>query len=359
MKKVYLQKITQHGTISYCGKIDPRILVRIAAKIEMSTVQDAQRPLNEKRVKEIASYVNDEMGILPNTLTIATRDNKISINKANIGEELYYCELPDTENEFAAYEESIDVMDGQHRLYAFLPNIGLLSDNDPFEIGFTLYDKPTLNLRRKIFISCNEKQEKVSPNLLLWFKEKLNMLTSDEKRYYSIVSGLANEYPLKGHVIMSAEKIKNGVKAKEIIADLKKVKILELSSSGSSLSNEQIISVIRTYLTAWEKVVGFEFAKSSSADAGVAVKMAGLKYMLYVLPTIWDYAITCHEKFKEEFVMNTIRKLISKFGVEYECFFIDKELNKYFRDRTMIMELSNQSIDIIKKFGSEDFNPLD
>ena len=51
MKKIYLQKIIQYGTECYIGKIDPRNLVRVAEKIEMSAVQDAQRPLNEKGSK--------------------------------------------------------------------------------------------------------------------------------------------------------------------------------------------------------------------------------------------------------------------------------------------------------------------
>ena len=60
MKRVYLQKITQYGSISYIGKIDPRELIKVAKKVEMSTTQDAQRPLNEKRVKSIAKYVSEE-----------------------------------------------------------------------------------------------------------------------------------------------------------------------------------------------------------------------------------------------------------------------------------------------------------
>ena len=50
MKRIYLQKITQYGSVSYIGKIDPRDLIRVAKKVEMSVTQDAQRPLNEKRV---------------------------------------------------------------------------------------------------------------------------------------------------------------------------------------------------------------------------------------------------------------------------------------------------------------------
>lgn len=359
MRRVYLQKIIQHGVVSYCGRIDPRELVRIAEKVTMGEIQDAQRPLNKKRVKEIASYVNADMGILPNTLTIATNSNKIQIKKTDFDDNLYYCELPNKEDEYDKFTNSIDVMDGQHRLYSFLPDMELLPANEPFEIGFVLYDKPSLALRRRIFISCNEKQEKVDPNLLIWFKEKLGLLNTEEVRYFNIVSTIANDYPLKDHVIMSAEKIKNGVKSKEIMADLKKIKILEFSQSGEKLSDSQIISLIEEYLTAWEKVVGFEFASSSPKDAGVAVKMAGLKYMIYILPAIWDYSINIKKKFKEAFLTETIQKLISAFGVEYENFFTDEDINKFFRDRTMIIELSNKSIDIVKKFGSESFNPLD
>lgn len=359
MKKVYLQKIIQHGVTSYCGKIDPRALVRIAEQITMGEVQDAQRPLNKQRVKEIASYVNAEMGILPNTLTIATKSNKIKIQKTDFDDNLYYCELPDKENEYEEYANSIDVMDGQHRLYSFLPDMDLLPSNEPFEIGFVLYDKPSLALRRRIFISCNEKQEKVNPNLLIWFKEKLGLLKNEELRYFNIVSTIAKDYPLKGHVIMSAEKLKNGVKAKELMTDLKKIKILDFSQSGVKLDDSQIISLIEEYLRAWEKVVGFEFATSSPKDAGVAVKMAGLKYMIYILPAIWDHSIKSQKKFKDEFLVETIQKLISSFNVAYGDFFTDDELNKFFQSRTMINELANQSIDIIKKFGSESFNPLD
>lgn len=358
MQKIYLQKIVQYGNECYIGKIDPRILVRIATKIEMSTTQEAQRPLNEKRVKDIASYVKDDTGILPNTLTIATKNAKIKIEKCPELSEIMYAYFPSKEDEFEDFKDSIDVMDGQHRLYSFLPEIRLISDNVKYEIGFTLYDNPTLFQRRKIFISCNEKQEKVSANLLLWFREKLNMLSDDEKRFFGIVSQLSNDFPLKGHVITSAEKIKNGVKSKEITADLKHAKILELRSPNGSLSDNDIVTVIQRYLIAWQNVAAFDFATSSSKEAGVAVKMAGLKYMIYILPAIWDYSITCHEKFTQDFIERTLKKMIAKFGIESDKLFIDKDLNQYFRDRTMISNLAEQSIDFIKKFGSEDFDPL-
>ena len=123
MKKIYLQKIKQHEVDCYLGKIDPRDLVRVATKIDMSAIQDAQRPLSEKRTKDISSYVSKN-GILPNTLTIATKDTKFTINVVNEINGLFYIDFPETDSEFENFKDSIDVMDGQHRLYSFLPEIG-------------------------------------------------------------------------------------------------------------------------------------------------------------------------------------------------------------------------------------------
>lgn len=100
MKKIYLQKIIQYGTECYIGKIDPRNLVRVAEKIEMSAVQDAQRPLNEKRVKSIANYVDGDKGILPNTLTIATKDQRFEIHECEEMAGIYYIEFPETDSEY-------------------------------------------------------------------------------------------------------------------------------------------------------------------------------------------------------------------------------------------------------------------
>jgi hypothetical protein len=35
MKRIYLQRITQYGSVSYIGKIDPRELIKVVKKVEM------------------------------------------------------------------------------------------------------------------------------------------------------------------------------------------------------------------------------------------------------------------------------------------------------------------------------------
>lgn len=361
MRKIFLQKITQHDSECYIGRIDPRDLVKVATKIEVAKVQDAQRPLNGKRVKEIAKYVNDEKGILPNTLTLATKGNLYKVSQCSSSKDLFYIEFPETKEEYQKYEESIDVMDGQHRLYSFAEKQRLIHEDEKFEIGFTLFVHPTLNVRRQIFISCNEKQEKVSSNLLMWLKDKLGMLKNDEMFLYSIVAKLSNEYPLKGHIIMNAEKIKNGVKAKELTGFLKLIKIRDLASD-EPLSEDDIIQVVQTYLEAWEEVVDFTFAPDSNGkfrpNSGVAIKTAGLKYMLLLLPTFWDRAITLQKHFTVDFVKETIKRFISTYSVERSLFFACEEHKMHFADRTAIARFADEGIKKLKSLDAGKFNPL-
>lgn len=357
MKKIFLQKIVQHDTICYIGKIDPRELVRVATKVEMSTVQDAQRPLNEKRVKDIAKYVGFEGGILPNTLTLATKDTSFDV-KHLANSDLYYIDFPETDDEFKQYKDKIDVMDGQHRLYSFLSNICHLQQDVSFEIGFTLFIRPNLASRRQIFVSCNEKQEKVSGNLLMWFKAQLNMLSDDEKNFYNVVQKISEEYPLKGHIKMNAEKIKNGVNAKEIMAALKQAKIQDMEINGLPLNDGQKVALINTYLIAWEKFANFKFSQSKPKEAGAAIKMAGLKFMILLIPKIWERALSTHSLFSEKFVIEILNQLATQIGVERDSFFTSDTTKMNFRDRTAVDAFANQCNNIIVNLSAQGFNPL-
>lgn len=358
MKRVYLLKITQHGETCYIGKIDPRELVRVAVKVEMGEVQDAQRPLNKKRVHEISKYVAEDKGILPNTLTLATKDNSFEIKVLDDSSDVYYMDFPSEESEYVFYKDKIDVMDGQHRLYSFLDEICKLNIDTPYDIGFTIYDRPTLMQRRRIFVSCNEKQEKVSGNLLMWFKIQLDMATDEEKNFYSVVQKLSEEYPLRGHIIMGAENIKNGVKAKEVMAAMKQAKIHNMRIKEQALTEEQKVKVICSYLSAWEKFASFQFAHSKSKEAGAAIKMAGLKFMLLLLPTVWERALNTRTSFDEKFVCDTLKELSTRLGVEREQFFKCEQHQYNFRDRTVIDNFAERCNAILTNIDAADFNPL-
>ena len=357
MKKIYLLKIKQHGETCYIGKMDPRELVQVAVKVEMGEVQDAQRPLNKRRVQDISKYVAED-GILPNTLTIATKDNSFEIKPVEGSSDIYYIEFPSERSEYPRYNGTIDIMDGQHRLYSFLEDICQLDIDTPYEIGFTIYDKPTLSQRRRIFVTCNEKQEKVSGNLLMWFKIQLDMATDEEKNFYSVVQKLSEEYPLRGHVIMSAESIKNGVKAKEVMAAMKQAKIHNMRVGSNLLSVEQKVKVICTYLSAWEKFANFKFVGSKLKEVGPAIKMAGLKFMLLLLPTLWERALNTRSNFNEEFILSSLSQLATHLGVERERFFTCEQHKFNFRDRSVTDEFAEKCRGIITSMDAGDFNPL-
>ena len=126
---------------------------------------------------------------------------------------------------------------------------------------------------------------------------------------------------------------------------------------SSTSCDDEIVKVINTYLSAWEKIVGFQFSKPQKTD-GAAIKMAGLKYMLLLLPTFWDKAIAQRQLFNEDFVKGVLASFMTKEGVERSEFFVCEENKMSFRDRTAIDAFANHSIIIIKGLDSGEFNPL-
>ena len=211
MIQVYLLKGQQHSMESYIGFIPAKDLVKLATQVELKVEQEAQRPINPKRLEEISNFARTKEGSLSTSVVIGTKDDRIQVK--HLKKNLYYMEFPETKEEFEEYKDAFDIMDGQHRLFAFLAEYIKLPDDERYDISFNMYIKPTLEERRFIFKNTNEKQEKVPSNLLMWFREKLNLLSGKEKTYHPVVSLLNSEArsPLEGRIIMGAEKITGGI----------------------------------------------------------------------------------------------------------------------------------------------------
>lgn len=151
MKKIYLFKVTQHKVTRYQGKVEAKDLVRLATKVEMQAEQEAQRPINPKRVEEISSFVCGD-GSLSSSIVIGTTNDNLTVHPVtgNPCKDLYYMDFPETDDEFDKMKDSFDIMDGQHRLFSFLPEYIKLSDDDQFEITFEMYIKPTTREKNHI-----------------------------------------------------------------------------------------------------------------------------------------------------------------------------------------------------------------
>ncbi len=362
MKKIYLLKARQHNSEHYVGVVSARDLVKLATRVEVETEQEAQRPIKKKRLNEIAEFINNE-GTISTSVVIGTSGDKIKVYKEDNSNELFYIEFPETEAEFEQYKNTIDIMDGQHRLFSFLPEYCRLAEPVDFEIAFQMYVTPTMKERRLIFKNTNEKQEKVTPNLLMWFRSRLHLLTGKEAAYHPVVELLSSENcsPLRGRIIMGAENITGGLKAQQIINILDKTDIQNIC--GEPLDEYKMLSLISEYLAGWEKAVGAKIADRDKRYPPFS-KIAGLKFMLYMLPTFYRQAKNDKAKLTKEYVSNKINVLFSTDGFEPKDLFdpssklVENIGSNPFSDETTITKLAKDWSAKLENISSDDFDPL-
>jgi DGQHR domain-containing protein len=364
MREIYLFEVTQHNTKRYVGAVSAKDFVRLATTAELGKVQDAQRPINPKRLSEIAEYVATD-GTLSTSIVIGTKDDRLSVCSAGIPSipNLYKMSFPVTDAEFREYKDAFDIMDGQHRLFSFLADYCKLPDSNDFDITFEMYIKPTMRERRLIFKNTNEKQEKVPSNLLMWFREKLNMLNVKEQTYHPLVSLLNTENcsPLRGRIIMGAEKITGGFKAEQLVTILDKSDIKNIS--GTPLSDDKMLTLLTEYLCGWEDAVGAKFM-DRDRDLGAFSKMAGLRFMILMLPAFYEQACSDRASITKTYIKDKINTLFAEQGMEpADLFDKDSEYLKNigsnpFAGETPITILAKDWSNNLKSLSSGAFDPL-
>lgn len=364
MKKIYLVEVNQNNEKSYIGSASARDLVRLATKQELNEPQEAQRPIEAKRLDEISEYVMNG-GMIATSIVIGTCDDRLSIHKVEdiASNDLYYIEFPETETEFEKFENCFDIMDGQHRLFSFLEDKIKIDDTVDYELTFNMYITPTLRTRRLIFKNTNEEQKQVASNLLLWFRKQLNMLSDKEKAYHPVVELLNTEAssPLKGKIIMGAEKITGGFKAEQIINILSKNKIKTLP--GQELTDENLFKLLSEYLCGWEDAVGVKIADRDKNVAPFS-KIAGFRFMILMLPTFFDKAVNDKERFTRKYISDTVKKMVGSQGYEpYQLFDSNGEYIKSlgmnpFGGETPTTVLAEEWSSNLKTQSSDNFDPL-
>lgn len=363
MRTIYLLGVTQHNIKRYVGSVSAKELVRLATTVELNAVQEAQRPINEKRLSEIAEFVAAD-GALSTSIVIGTKDARLSVVPAGLGiSNLYKMSFPETDAEFDEYKDAFDIMDGQHRLFSFLTNYCKLSDAVPFDITFEMYLQPTTRERRLIFKNTNEKQEKVASNLLMWFREQLDMLNEREQAYHPVVSLLnsENRSPLKGRIIMGAEKITGGLKAEQVITALHKSDIKNIATTP--LTSDKMFSLLVEYLLGWEEAVGAKIVDRDQ-NLGAFSKMAGLRFMIQMLPAFFEQAKADRQLITKEYIKGKIESLFALDGLQPKDLF-DKN-GAYltglgtnpFSGETPITNLAKVWSNKLKSMSSGTFDPL-
>ena len=295
MKKIYVTPVNQKNHIFYTMVADPREIVPVMKRTESDVVQESQRPWSKGKVQEIVEYVMGRLtldkqkynvnGLIPNA-PIVNLIGKFEI--LHDDNDTPYILFPETEEELKAYAASLEVIDGQHRLLAFAPDLRdpLFSDDTPYEMIFSVFYKLTEEEKKESFMVTNEKQTKIENNLLRLMRKALSLLGNNEE-YFDLACKMNTEEisPLKGRIMVGASKVKKGYKEGQFS------KILESTDAYSRLETEHFDSIsskcklLSTYLKAWETVYKVSYQNPSDSTL---TKISGIRYVMYLLPAIFD-----------------------------------------------------------------------
>ena len=315
MKKIYLSKTRQFNEDSYTGSIDPRVLIRMVDQsIDVGQVREDQRPLDKNHIIEISKHVGEDRGMLPTSVIVGTKDkNKLVVETelSKTGETLYYMMIPETDSELQEYANTIDISDGQHRIFAFSDQYrnSNIKDTDVYEVTVTFFITPQLITRQKLFYTTNAKQKPVPANLLMWLRDQLKLLTKPEEMYFPLVRLMNDENvsPLQKRIIISAEKISKGYKAKELVKIFNKAKIAEIGiMTSQNIDDHKMTEILSVYLSGWENRYQLSFQHPGK---DTMTKISGLRYIILLFPTFVELSVTGEKKFDAEFVSGMIQEL--------------------------------------------------
>ena len=150
-------------------KAEPNyILDMVDIRREVKNDNYFQRPYDEKRISEIRNYLlgKDKLykkgrevfsiGYIPNAIVInLSKKFKIQRNKKDV-----FITFP-TNVKDKKFKNSIEILDGQHRLLAFDDETQKIIGNKNYEMCFVAFQGLSIDEKREIFMVLNERQKTV------------------------------------------------------------------------------------------------------------------------------------------------------------------------------------------------------
>jgi DGQHR domain-containing protein len=127
--------------------------------------QGFQRTLDAKKAQDIANYIDNESGIIPNSIVLSAQEDSNFVY-SNRNRSVTFDDIP----------KAFLVLDGQHRIYGFK-----LAKSD-LRVPVVIFEGLSRVQEAKLFIDINTKQKPVSNELLLDIKS-LARMESDQEEY--------------------------------------------------------------------------------------------------------------------------------------------------------------------------------
>jgi DGQHR domain-containing protein len=248
-----------------------------------------------------------------------------------------YIHFPD-EKDIKKYKETIEIIDGQHRLLAFDDECKALLDKEQYKMCFVALLNLSDSEKKEIFMVLNERQKTVDKNILLRHKKLLNLLLDDEETRYDVITRLNSEVdsPFYGKIIMAGEKKTYGLKAVQIDGVLDSSKALEKLIDSKDQISEKAYKIFKNYFLSWKANFPTAWFKANNT----LTKMADFRFMSYLFPYVYDIL-----KSGRDFQIKAFSKIISKIkSDEFNEEFDIKKAGKFqfFQEQRGIIKFATQ-----------------
>ncbi len=350
MKKVMLYPVRQKNFTFYAMVADPRNVAAVMKRAKAAEAQENQRPWSLSKVKEIALFVKGFMrftpggvlhkvlGLLPNAPIISFVDNLDIEHDPET--DSFYVMFPETAEEVSQYANSVEIIDGQHRVLAFAEDLRdpEFSSDTRYEMIFSVFGPLAFEEKKELFMVTNEKQKKVEGNLLRLFKKQLRLLDDDEK-LFDLVNRLNDEdySPLKGRVIIGSDVIPKGYKEIQLSKILDKSGVYEKLSRSTGENEMKMCKGLSLYLQAWESVYQVSYKNPGKETL---TKIAGLRYVLYMFSDILDILRDQNKPATKDGFEEVIRKLPD--ATKVNDVFTSEETSLAFRGEGATVKLAKE-----------------
>jgi DGQHR domain-containing protein len=230
--KATFSLVTQGNHKFYCLTLESNLLAEIcfvSTRYE-DPKEGFQRTLDIKRSQQIAEYIDNGLGTIPNSIILSAQP-EAAIKIIKRGKILSFLRKP----------KSFLILDGQHRVHGF----SLAKSH--LRVPVVIYDGLSRTEESRLFIDINTKQRPV-PNELLLDIKKLAEYETDIERVQGEIYDLFNnksDSPLLG-LMSPSERQKGKISRTTFNAGIKPI-----IGTMTNNTTEEIYVVIRAYLEAF------------------------------------------------------------------------------------------------------------
>lgn len=328
--KIEALRYNQKNKDIFIFSMDPHYIKQLVTISDVSAGdKNFQRPFDPKRVEEIKNYIlgKDKLykkgkdvyakGFIPNAIVV----NLPSQYRVEAKGDKTYIHFPD-KKDLSKYKETIEIIDGQHRLLAFDDDCKKLLQDEQYHMCFVALINLSDSEKKEIFMVLNERQKTVDKNILLRHKKLLNLLLDEEETRYDVITRLNSEVdsPFYGKIIMAGEKKTYGLKAVQIDGTLSSSKALDKLINSKGQISENSYKIFKNYFISWKANFPNAWFKANNT----LTKMAGFRFMSYLFPFIHDI-LKADKNFKVEEFSKIIYKIKSdEFNEEFNIKKADK-----------------------------------